>query len=567
MPRKCCIPGCKSNYQSFLRQNPTIATFPFPKDEALKQNWIDRIIDNTKATSFDATKSSGVCAQHFADTDIVKPEEITPDTNDVVYLTKTAVPRMFVAKEQTDTSKNDEGLYKKGARRCSVPFCKTNTTKILRTTKTETVYTFPKDLVGQTLWKEKLREVFPKMKVTPRTLVCIKHFEERFLSKQHVVENKRGGSVEVFPRKITSLVKHAYPTLFELPPEEEPQVEVNALDDPVKLDTEDDDDDSPTKKRRSSRKRRKPIKFEKILLKKIKKEPKTDVDEAPEPEEEAAAISDDEEFYDDDDESVPVKTPKVRGRRKGFGRIAKSAHNSDSWLKAEKMTDEEIARYEKLQVAKSVQQDAIVKFDQLLLNLHKIPKNNQWLVAKDSTFVKFFTVKQTMGPPIIDLSVCINRRLIIKIYRGRDELDFIKFSERAGCDGLKYSSIGKLLRFLCDPSNAEDNVERTLLEIENIDTEIEDFKEYVKGIERKFKDCVAFLEKQQHLTEPVTNIKIDPADIPRQIMKLKFLQYQLVSVFNKVTRYNDEFMEFCIEFFNTYPTATTFRCPAIAICS
>jgi hypothetical protein len=131
------------------------------------------------------------------------------------------------------------------------------------------------------LWREKLKQV-RNMKVTKKTLICAKHFEERFLKREHVLENKRSGSVELIPKKNLTLLKHAYPSVFEAPPEGEADGGPEPIGEVVLADTHENDassQDETTLARRSTRKRRKPRKFLKIKPKKIKKELETDVEE------------------------------------------------------------------------------------------------------------------------------------------------------------------------------------------------------------------------------------------------------------------------------------------------
>jgi hypothetical protein len=101
-----------------LRENPPVATFGFPKDEEMKKNWIDRIIENTETATFDVTKNSSLCIKHFSGSDLIKnlcvdgtELEMEPENEDVVYLSKTAVPLVFplkaaVVKDNTCKSSN-----------------------------------------------------------------------------------------------------------------------------------------------------------------------------------------------------------------------------------------------------------------------------------------------------------------------------------------------------------------------------------------------------------------------------------------------------------------------------
>lgn len=101
MPRKCCVPGCKSNYESIRKQNLEenyVTTFSFPKDPNRRDEWIRAIPRK------DWTSSSGacVCRKHFSDNDIIDSEQFTlPDggVNTVLLrcpkLKSDAVPHIF----------------------------------------------------------------------------------------------------------------------------------------------------------------------------------------------------------------------------------------------------------------------------------------------------------------------------------------------------------------------------------------------------------------------------------------------------------------------------------------
>ncbi|KAG8175612.1 hypothetical protein JTE90_019424 [Oedothorax gibbosus] len=57
MGRKCCVPGCNSNYD-----NTNVHSFAFPKDDR-KSLWIKKI----NRAGFVPTKHSVVCIKHFSE--------------------------------------------------------------------------------------------------------------------------------------------------------------------------------------------------------------------------------------------------------------------------------------------------------------------------------------------------------------------------------------------------------------------------------------------------------------------------------------------------------------------
>ena len=58
MPRKCCVYGCKSNYES---TEVRYSVFSFPRDETLRREWIRKIPN----ANFNPTKYTCVCEKHF----------------------------------------------------------------------------------------------------------------------------------------------------------------------------------------------------------------------------------------------------------------------------------------------------------------------------------------------------------------------------------------------------------------------------------------------------------------------------------------------------------------------
>ena len=80
MVYKCCVLGCKSNYEvrtKEYRDNnikpPHVSMFTFPKDERLREEWIREIPNQ----NLKVTKSSRVCIKHFHANDVIN-EEVFP---------------------------------------------------------------------------------------------------------------------------------------------------------------------------------------------------------------------------------------------------------------------------------------------------------------------------------------------------------------------------------------------------------------------------------------------------------------------------------------------------------
>ncbi|KAF2883780.1 hypothetical protein ILUMI_22366 [Ignelater luminosus] len=66
MPRRCCVPGCTSNYDSSLKENnKCVTTFSFPKDDERKLQWIRARKDWTPSSS------AVVCVKHFCESDVI----------------------------------------------------------------------------------------------------------------------------------------------------------------------------------------------------------------------------------------------------------------------------------------------------------------------------------------------------------------------------------------------------------------------------------------------------------------------------------------------------------------
>ena len=68
MGYKCCVPGCKSNYDSVSKDGnqKSVSTFGFPKDEQIRQPWIrniprdlPNITKHTRSSLFETLQRKG----------------------------------------------------------------------------------------------------------------------------------------------------------------------------------------------------------------------------------------------------------------------------------------------------------------------------------------------------------------------------------------------------------------------------------------------------------------------------------------------------------------------------
>lgn len=72
MPKKCCVPGCKSNYDSTKEY---VTVFQFPSDPAMRETWRKCI----PRKNWTPTKSAVVCRKHFRACDMILSDTITDD--------------------------------------------------------------------------------------------------------------------------------------------------------------------------------------------------------------------------------------------------------------------------------------------------------------------------------------------------------------------------------------------------------------------------------------------------------------------------------------------------------
>jgi len=74
MPEKCCVPGCRGNYEGTAEHDQEkVSIFRFPKDPELRAKWI-RLIPRENLLVHDKTV---VCEKHFAQQFIIRFDRVT----------------------------------------------------------------------------------------------------------------------------------------------------------------------------------------------------------------------------------------------------------------------------------------------------------------------------------------------------------------------------------------------------------------------------------------------------------------------------------------------------------
>lgn len=68
MVNKCCVPNCKSNYDS--NDEGHITCFKFPTDQSLKEKWLAKI----PRAGLTVTKYTVVCIKHFRECDLIRQD-------------------------------------------------------------------------------------------------------------------------------------------------------------------------------------------------------------------------------------------------------------------------------------------------------------------------------------------------------------------------------------------------------------------------------------------------------------------------------------------------------------
>nr|CAH7760647.1 unnamed protein product [Callosobruchus chinensis] len=76
MPSRCCVPGCKNNYNSSKKEQGNVSVFTFPKDIERRNQWLKCI----HREDFIPSDHSVVCIDHFEEKFIVRKDTATrPD--------------------------------------------------------------------------------------------------------------------------------------------------------------------------------------------------------------------------------------------------------------------------------------------------------------------------------------------------------------------------------------------------------------------------------------------------------------------------------------------------------
>lgn len=65
VPKRCCVPGCFANYDTWLKENKVVSAFKFPENEDLRTKWQKAI----PRGNWTPTRYSYVCILHFKDDD------------------------------------------------------------------------------------------------------------------------------------------------------------------------------------------------------------------------------------------------------------------------------------------------------------------------------------------------------------------------------------------------------------------------------------------------------------------------------------------------------------------
>lgn len=106
MAPKCCVPNCKSNYET--NREPYVSVFSFPKDLEKRTKWLKSI----HRESFVPSKHSVVCIKHFSESSVIKIDRMARDDGTILEvprknakLTKDAIPTIFSDQDSYLTKK------------------------------------------------------------------------------------------------------------------------------------------------------------------------------------------------------------------------------------------------------------------------------------------------------------------------------------------------------------------------------------------------------------------------------------------------------------------------------
>ena len=88
MPRKCCVPECRSNYESTSHEG-YVSTFRFPEEIELRKKWLRQI---HREDNFQPNNNTVVCIKHFHESFIIRENRAKrPDGTEIVLPRKSPI--------------------------------------------------------------------------------------------------------------------------------------------------------------------------------------------------------------------------------------------------------------------------------------------------------------------------------------------------------------------------------------------------------------------------------------------------------------------------------------------
>ncbi|XP_055389171.1 uncharacterized protein LOC129618449 [Condylostylus longicornis] len=177
MPRRCSVPGCNSNALRRRKYGKTIPTFIFPKNEVMRNKWIEAIGKKDWAPK----KCSSVCIRHFRSEDIqhklmIQNEETQYDLARSKLLNG-AVPSMFLRRPLQKEMEEEEMKNQK-------IFCLACNYVSKRKDLTRKFYSLPRNKERKKIWLKKLnRYDLIGKNVARDNRVCEIHFSENSFNK------------------------------------------------------------------------------------------------------------------------------------------------------------------------------------------------------------------------------------------------------------------------------------------------------------------------------------------------------------------------------------------------